>query len=151
MYSLFYFHSMPISTCLLLVIVILYSLHHTNSLRCYKCDSTDFCRMKTNDSFVLSRYQTVQCDYFCWKSISLGRQSNEIKQFIDAFLSFFYFVFNYLGNVRRGCGRKRCDVSHTIGLFSTSVCCQTDFCNDSQQFSLSKFVFIFFILIILIK
>ena len=137
MFSLFYFHSMSISADLLRVIVILCFIHHTNSLHCYKCDSTDLCRIQTNNLSRVAQYEIVQCEYFCWKSISLGSRSMKWKYFIDIFI--FCFLFHHLGNVRRGCGRKRCDVSHTIGLFSTSVCCQTNFCNNSQQFSLSRY------------
>ncbi len=48
-----------------------------------------------------------------------------------------------LGNVYRGCARKRCAVSHTIGTFSSSVCCETDYCNGgiNRTFS-SRFLFI---------
>ena len=75
MFSLFYFHSMSISADLLRVIVILCFMHHTNSLHCYKCDSTDLCRIQTNNLSRVAQYEIVQCEYFCWKSISLGSRS----------------------------------------------------------------------------
>lgn len=42
-----------------------------------------------------------------------------------------FYIF--LGNVYRGCARKRCALSHTVGTFSSSVCCQTDYCNSSTS------------------
>ncbi len=76
-------------------------------------------------------------------NIIVGNQfhlvNNQINQ-ID-----FYFLL-ILGNVYRGCAKKRCAVSHTFGTFSSSVCCQTDYCNKSNRMFSSK---IFFIIIIL--
>jgi hypothetical protein len=63
-------------------------------------------------------------------------------------------IIIFVGNVYRGCGRKRCTVSHTIGTFSSSVCCQTDFCNKSRQYSISKYlliIMIFFVYIYISK
>jgi len=56
----------------------------------------------------------------------------------------------FLGNVYRGCAKKRCAVSHTIGTFSSSVCCQKDYCNESHRMFLSKFLFMIIILSTLI-
>ena len=57
-------------------------------------------------------------------------------------------IFFLLGYVYRGCARKRCAVSHTVGAFSSSVCCQKDYCNQSNRIFLSKFLFIIIILLI---
>jgi hypothetical protein len=49
------------------------------AIRCYKCDATDQCGNIHTD--VASNYyheqsdsvEIVDCEYFCWKSISLGK------------------------------------------------------------------------------
>ncbi|UJR15962.1 hypothetical protein I4U23_002882 [Adineta vaga] len=99
----------------------------TNTIRCYKCDASDEC--KTINNGVSSKnyhhssenVEIIDCEYYCWKSVSLG-------------------------NVYRGCARKRCAVSHTVGTFSSSVCCQTDYCNGNDRIFLSKLIFIMIIM-----
>ncbi|CAM2724666.1 unnamed protein product [Rotaria socialis] len=86
----------------LFVLIIFIALFpsRTNSIRCYKCDATNECRtIKSGSSFKNYDYlsdnvEIIDCEYYCWKSVSLG-------------------------NVYRGCAKKRCSVSHTIGEFST--------------------------------
>jgi hypothetical protein len=56
----------------------------------------------------------------------------------------------FLGNVYRGCAKKRCAVSHTMGTFSSSVCCETDYCNRSNRNILSKTFFVISILLTLV-
>ncbi|CAF3440876.1 unnamed protein product [Rotaria socialis] len=113
----------------LFVLIIFIALFpsRTNSIRCYKCDATNECRtIKSGSSFKNYDYlsdnvEIIDCEYYCWKSVSLG-------------------------NVYRGCAKKRCSVSHTIGEFSSSVCCQADYCNASRRVFLSKLLFITLIL-----
>lgn len=101
----------------------------TTTIRCYKCDATNECKIMTKDSSIRSyddssdNVEVVDCEYNCWKSISLGNKINIIKLQL--------IVLYFLGNVYRGCAKKRCALSHTIGTFSSSVCCQTDYCNSS--------------------
>ena len=59
-----------------------------------------------------------------------------------------YFV---LGNVYRGCGRKRCVISHAIGTFSSSVCCQFDYCNKSERYSSPTCTLIVLIIIFILN
>ncbi|CAF3606096.1 unnamed protein product [Rotaria sordida] len=109
-----------------IIFIILFPLF-TNTIRCYKCDATNECRTITSGlSFkgyddTSDNVEIIDCEHYCWKSISLG-------------------------NVYRGCANKRCAVSHTIGTFSSSVCCQTDYCNGSNQIFSSKFLFMTIIL-----
>jgi hypothetical protein len=56
----------------------------------------------------------------------------------------------FLGNVYRGCGKRRCAVSHTVGTFSSSVCCETDYCNRSNRKFLSKTSLMIIILLTLV-
>ena len=69
-----------------------------------------------------------------------------MKIHTDIWLVFVLFI----GNVYRGCGRKRCAVSHTIGTFSSSVCCQTDYCNESTKNFFSKTFLMINILLVLV-
>ncbi len=52
----------------------------TNSIRCYKCDRTDACKTLTsNNSLFNDKYDIIDCEHFCWKSISLGNSENLVK------------------------------------------------------------------------
>jgi hypothetical protein len=62
----------------LILLFILFPLF-TNTIRCYKCDATDEC--KTINSGLSSKnydqssdsVEIIDCEYYCWKSISLGK------------------------------------------------------------------------------
>ncbi|CAF3670897.1 unnamed protein product [Adineta steineri] len=103
--------------CILEVFLILYPLS-TNTIRCYKCEATNECKTINNDVSSKNYYHSsdnveiIECEYYCWKSVSLG-------------------------NVYRGCARKRCAISHTAGTFSSSVCCGTDYCNGINRINIS--------------
>ncbi len=47
----------------------------TNSIRCYKCDATIDCKKLSSRSYGYSSddVEVVDCEYYCWKSISLGK------------------------------------------------------------------------------
>ncbi len=47
----------------------------TNTIRCYKCDATNECRKisSKNHAYSSDDVEVVDCEYFCWKSISLGK------------------------------------------------------------------------------
>lgn len=120
----------------------------TETIRCYKCDASDECRTILNDSPLryvdeeMENLEIIDCEHFCWKAVSLGKifsKTNEFNRFPTG--SFFS------GNVYRGCARKRCAVSHSMGTFSSSVCCQTDYCNRShrQNFSVLNLIIVIFI------
>jgi hypothetical protein len=51
--------------------VILFPIY-INTIRCYKCDTTDICKTMMNKSQSIDKYEIVDCEYYCWKSISLG-------------------------------------------------------------------------------
>lgn len=108
----------------------------TNSIRCYKCDASDQCRsiqhgyMSKDHDDPSDSLEIIDCEHYCWKSVSLGKTSRLTK--LIAFL-----FSRHLGNVYRGCARKRCAVSHALGAFSSSACCQTDYCNQSTRLSIS--------------
>ncbi len=47
----------------------------TNTIRCYKCDATNECQKisSKNHGYSSDDVEVVDCEYFCWKSISLGK------------------------------------------------------------------------------
>ena len=129
------------------LLVVLFPLM-TNTIRCYKCDASDECRTINNGVSSKNYYhasenvEIIDCEYSCWKSVSLGNK-DELSQYN---YNPFWFI---LGNVYRGCANKRCAISHTLGTFSSSVCCQTDYCNGSNQILLNSKLF--FIMIVMSK
>lgn len=48
------------------------------AVRCYKCEASDQCRSLQHgapssiDEDGSETFEIVECEYFCWKSISLG-------------------------------------------------------------------------------
>ncbi|CAF0783733.1 unnamed protein product [Didymodactylos carnosus] len=80
----------------------------TSSLRCYKCDASDACKNLDRHASLNDDIEEIECEHLCWKSVSLG-------------------------NVYRGCGNKRCVASHQMGSFSTSLCCEADYCNHATN------------------
>lgn len=52
----------------------------TNSIRCYQCDGSNECKTISTDSlyknnhFSSENVEIVDCEYYCWKSVSLGKQ-----------------------------------------------------------------------------
>lgn len=63
---------MSIYTYLLFLIIVLLFATYTNTLRCYKCGATDPCKMLINKSLSNNKYEIVDCEQYCWKSITLG-------------------------------------------------------------------------------
>ena len=54
----------------------------TSAVRCYQCDATDECRTVPDEvsstSYVdaaASNVEVVDCEHYCWKSVSLGRET----------------------------------------------------------------------------
>jgi hypothetical protein len=47
----------------------------TNTIRCYKCDATSECKTISSrtDDYSSDNVEVIDCDYYCWKSISLGK------------------------------------------------------------------------------
>ncbi len=44
----------------------------THPIRCYRCYATDICKTMTNGSLFNDKYDIIDCEHYCWKSISLG-------------------------------------------------------------------------------
>ncbi len=63
---------MSIYTYLLFLIMVILFPIYINTIRCYKCDTTDICKTMMNKSQSIDKYEIVDCEYYCWKSISLG-------------------------------------------------------------------------------
>jgi hypothetical protein len=63
---------MSIYTYLLFLIMVLLFPTYINTIHCYKCDATDVCKTMINKSRSNTKYKIVDCEYYCWKSISLG-------------------------------------------------------------------------------
>lgn len=61
--------------------LILFPLY-TNTIRCYKCDASSECKIINHGLSSKNHYHSsdnveiVDCEHFCWKSISLGKQQN---------------------------------------------------------------------------
>jgi hypothetical protein len=62
----------------LVLLLVLFPLF-TNSIRCYKCDATNECKI-IKKNFILKNYdqssdsvEIIDCEHYCWKSISLGK------------------------------------------------------------------------------
>jgi hypothetical protein len=49
----------------------------TKSIRCYKCDATNECKdlSTRNYGYTSDNVEIIDCEYYCWKSISLGKAS----------------------------------------------------------------------------
>ena len=51
----------------------------TNPIRCYKCDATNECKTinngvsSKNHDHSSDNVEIIDCEYNCWKSISLGK------------------------------------------------------------------------------
>ena len=77
-------------------------LRLTDNIRCYKCDA-ELSECKTISSktydYASENVEVIDCEYFCWKSISLGKYQILIK--------FKKKIFFIIGNVYRGCAAKR--------------------------------------------
>jgi len=63
---------MFIYTYLLFLIVVLLFPTYTNTIHCYKCDTKDVCKTIISKLQSNDKYEIVDCEYYCWKSISLG-------------------------------------------------------------------------------
>ncbi len=52
----------------------------TNSIRCYKCDATNECKDLSlrNSGYTSENIEIIDCEYYCWKSISLGKRENKL-------------------------------------------------------------------------
>lgn len=88
---------------LILVLVINVLPLLTTAIRCYKCDATNECKIMTKEASMKSfedssdNVEVVDCEYNCWKSVSLG---NEIVFFVFEYSCFlFCFVFEVMSIV----------------------------------------------------
>ncbi len=63
---------MSLDKYLLFLIIVSLFPTYTNPIRCYKCAKTDVCKTITNYSLFNEKYDVIDCEYYCWKSISLG-------------------------------------------------------------------------------
>ena len=98
-------------------VLILFQLHELQSIRCYSCvgrvnqkNTNDPC-LNPAENVGDGRVSEIEClnSKLCWKSITGGQ-------------------------LKRGCGEKRCalvpDIS--IGSLMTQTCCSNDLCNRSS-------------------
>ncbi len=51
----------------------------TNTIRCYKCDASNECKIINNRLSSKNYYpssdnvEIIDCEYYCWKAVSLGK------------------------------------------------------------------------------
>ena len=67
---------------LIVVLFLITILTSTNTIRCYKCVAMGVCKgVINNNSKSNDNYEIIDCEHYCWKSISLGNFPEKKSQF----------------------------------------------------------------------
>lgn len=105
---------------LILVLVISVLPLLTTTIRCYKCDASTECKIITKGSSIRSDedfsddVEIVDCEYNCWKSISLGSRINSLIEFCNSMYLLLYFPRQCLSWL---CKKTLCSLAYSRDIF----------------------------------